>query len=102
MNRAIRAERKKLKLCAEITGEAPRIERELARVAGKRYSRASGEGSGLGSDNVVRRACRVISGSAMLPNPIRQSGLDNIVQSAHRARHLSRSPIFSVSSKQFQ
>ena len=29
MNRAIRAERKKLKLCAEIAGEAPRIEREL-------------------------------------------------------------------------
>lgn len=36
VNRAICAERKKLKLCAEITGEAPRIERELARVEGKK------------------------------------------------------------------
>ena len=36
VNRAIRAERKKLKLCAEITGEAPRIERELERVEGKK------------------------------------------------------------------
>ena len=36
VNRAIRAERKKLKLCAEITGEAPRIERELERVEGEK------------------------------------------------------------------
>ena len=36
MNRAIRAERKKLKLCAEIAGEAPRIERNLERVEGKK------------------------------------------------------------------
>ena len=32
VNRVIRAERKKLRLCAEIAGEAPRIERELERV----------------------------------------------------------------------
>ena len=36
VNRAIRAERKKLRLCAEIAGEAPRIERELERVEGKK------------------------------------------------------------------
>ena len=36
MNRAIRAERKKLKLCAEIAGEAPRIERELGRIEGEK------------------------------------------------------------------
>ena len=36
VNRKIRAERKKLKLCAEITGEAPRIERELVRVEGEK------------------------------------------------------------------
>ena len=40
VNRAIRAERKKLKLCAEITGKAPRIERELARVEGEKAKRA--------------------------------------------------------------
>ena len=40
VNRAIRAERKKLKLCAEITGEAPRIERELARNEGERAKQA--------------------------------------------------------------
>lgn len=36
VNRAIRAERKKLKLCAEIAGEAPRIERNLERVEGEK------------------------------------------------------------------
>ena len=36
MNRAIRAERKKLRLCAEIAEEAPRIERELERVEGEK------------------------------------------------------------------
>ncbi len=40
VNRAIRAERKKLRLCAEIAGEAPQIERELERVEGEKSKRA--------------------------------------------------------------
>ena len=36
VNRTIRAEQKKLKLCAEIAEEAPRIERELERVEGEK------------------------------------------------------------------
>ena len=40
VNRKIRAERKKLKLCAEITGESPRIEREINRVEGERITKA--------------------------------------------------------------
>ena len=40
MNRAIRAERKKLRLCAEIAGEAPRIERELERVEDEKSKQA--------------------------------------------------------------
>ena len=40
VNRAIRAERKKLRLCAEIAEEAPRIERELERVEGEKPKQA--------------------------------------------------------------
>ena len=40
VNRAIRAERKKLKLCAEITGEAPRLEREIDQLEGKRAAKS--------------------------------------------------------------
>ena len=40
VNRAIRAERKKLRLCAEIAGEAPQIERELERVEGEKSKRS--------------------------------------------------------------
>ena len=40
VNRAIRAEQKKLRLCSEITGEAPRIERELERVEGEKAKQA--------------------------------------------------------------
>ena len=43
VNRAIRAERKKLRLCAEITGEAPRIEWELNRVEGEKVKWANQE-----------------------------------------------------------
>ena len=40
VNQKIRAERKKLKLCAEITGEAPRLEREIDRLEGKRAAKS--------------------------------------------------------------
>ena len=40
VNHAIRAERKKLRMCAEIAGEAPRIERELERVEGEKEKQA--------------------------------------------------------------
>ena len=40
VNRTIRAERKKLKLCAEIAEEAPRIERELERIEDEKPKQA--------------------------------------------------------------
>ena len=43
VNRAIRAEWKKLKMCAEITGDAPRIERELEHVEGEKAKQAERE-----------------------------------------------------------